>query len=94
MQIKLGQALSIRPDLLNPAAMYELQKLCDKVSWRCLALRQAAAVDSVPYNCKLACWLSAAGLGEQASCLCYCRMQLLSSVPRMVHWWMPAGTQL
>ncbi|GAB4818789.1 hypothetical protein N2152v2_005835 [Parachlorella kessleri] len=29
--IKLGQALSIRPDLLNPAAMYELQKLCDKV---------------------------------------------------------------
>lgn len=29
--IKLGQALSIRPDLLSPAAMTELQKLCDKV---------------------------------------------------------------
>jgi hypothetical protein len=29
--IKLGQALSIRPDLLSPDAMRELQKLCDKV---------------------------------------------------------------
>ncbi|CAI7795538.1 unnamed protein product, partial [Closterium sp. NIES-54] len=29
--IKLGQALSIRPDILSPAAMVELQKLCDKV---------------------------------------------------------------
>uniref|UniRef100_A0A7S3R8B9 Protein kinase domain-containing protein n=1 Tax=Dunaliella tertiolecta TaxID=3047 RepID=A0A7S3R8B9_DUNTE len=29
--IKLGQALSIRPDVLSPAAMSELQKLCDKV---------------------------------------------------------------
>ncbi|KAJ4955204.1 hypothetical protein NE237_011987 [Protea cynaroides] len=29
--IKLGQALSIRPDILSPAAMQELQKLCDKV---------------------------------------------------------------
>lgn len=29
--IKLGQALSIRPDILSPAAMYEMQKLCDKV---------------------------------------------------------------
>jgi len=29
--IKLGQALSIRPDLLAPRAMVELQKLCDKV---------------------------------------------------------------
>ena len=28
--IKLGQALSIRPDLLSPAAMVEMQKLCDK----------------------------------------------------------------
>ena len=25
------QALSIRPDLLSPAAMAELQRLCDKV---------------------------------------------------------------
>jgi aarF domain-containing kinase len=25
------QALSIRPDILSPAAMNELQKLCDKV---------------------------------------------------------------
>ena len=32
--IKLGQALSIRPDLLSPAAMNELQKLCDKVRCR------------------------------------------------------------
>lgn len=29
--IKLGQALSIRPDVLSPRAMVELQKLCDKV---------------------------------------------------------------
>uniref|UniRef100_K4A6S7 ABC1 atypical kinase-like domain-containing protein n=1 Tax=Setaria italica TaxID=4555 RepID=K4A6S7_SETIT len=29
--IKLGQVLSIRPDILSPAAMIELQKLCDKV---------------------------------------------------------------
>ncbi|XP_078427712.1 protein kinase superfamily protein [Wolffia australiana] len=29
--IKLGQALSIRPDILSPSAMAELQKLCDKV---------------------------------------------------------------
>jgi aarF domain-containing kinase len=31
--IKLGQALSIRPDILSPAAMTELQKLCDKVCY-------------------------------------------------------------
>lgn len=30
--IKLGQALSIRPDILSPRAMVELQKLCDKVT--------------------------------------------------------------
>lgn len=30
--IKLGQALSIRPDILSPTAMIELQKLCDKVT--------------------------------------------------------------
>lgn len=29
--IKLGQALSIRPDILSPKSMVELQKLCDKV---------------------------------------------------------------
>ncbi|CAN0318495.1 unnamed protein product, partial [Hapterophycus canaliculatus] len=29
--IKLGQALSIRPDILSPGAMVELQRLCDKV---------------------------------------------------------------
>jgi aarF domain-containing kinase len=29
--LQLGQALSIRPDILSPAAMVELQKLCDKV---------------------------------------------------------------
>ena len=29
--IKLGQALAIRPDILSPQAMYELQRLCDKV---------------------------------------------------------------
>jgi aarF domain-containing kinase len=32
--IKLGQALSIRPDLLSPPAMKEMQKLCDKVRMR------------------------------------------------------------
>ena len=30
--IKLGQALSIRPDILSPRAMVELQQLCDKVA--------------------------------------------------------------
>lgn len=29
--IKIGQALSIRPDILPPRSMVELQKLCDKV---------------------------------------------------------------
>jgi len=29
--IKVGQALSIRPDVLSPRSMVELQKLCDKV---------------------------------------------------------------
>merc|ERR1719162_1018054 len=29
--IKLGQALSIRPDILSPRSMVEMQKLCDKV---------------------------------------------------------------
>uniref|UniRef100_A0A7S1B859 Protein kinase domain-containing protein n=1 Tax=Corethron hystrix TaxID=216773 RepID=A0A7S1B859_9STRA len=29
--IKLGQALSIRPDILSPRSMVELQRLCDKV---------------------------------------------------------------
>jgi len=29
--IKVGQALAIRPDLLSPAAMNEMQRLCDKV---------------------------------------------------------------
>lgn len=29
--IKLGQALSIRPDILAPRAMVEMQRLCDKV---------------------------------------------------------------
>ena len=29
--IKLGQVLSIRPDVLSPRSMVELQKLCDKV---------------------------------------------------------------
>lgn len=29
--IKIGQALSIRPDILSPRSMVELQRLCDKV---------------------------------------------------------------
>ena len=45
--IKLGQALSIRPDLLSPAAMNELQKLCDKVP-RPLGRSQAHRCTSVP----------------------------------------------
>ena len=28
---RIGQALSIRPDVLSPRSMVELQKLCDKV---------------------------------------------------------------
>ena len=38
--IKLGQALSIRPDLLSPAAMAELQRLCDKVRLRSAVQRR------------------------------------------------------
>lgn len=38
--IKLGQALSIRPDILSPAAMTELQKLCDKVNLLILIRRK------------------------------------------------------
>lgn len=38
--IKLGQALSIRPDILSPAAMSELQKLCDKVNLLILIRRK------------------------------------------------------
>ena len=30
--VKLSQAPSIRPDILSPAAMTKLQKLCDKVN--------------------------------------------------------------
>ena len=46
--IKLGQALSIRPDILSPAAMYEMQKLCDKVChWTCcLILSRLCSVHS------------------------------------------------
>ena len=47
--IKLGQALSIRPDLLSPAAMNELQKLCDKV--RKTALRNFM----VPHRSQAGC---------------------------------------
>jgi aarF domain-containing kinase len=50
--IKLGQALSIRPDLLSPAAMNELQKLCDKVP---------------SYDSKVAMALLEAELGRPAS---------------------------
>jgi hypothetical protein len=31
LTVKIGQALSIRPDILSPRSMVELQKLCDKV---------------------------------------------------------------
>ena len=38
--IKFGQMLSIRPDVIPPAAVYELQRLCDSVyassqGWGC-----------------------------------------------------------
>ena len=41
--IKLGQALSIRPDILSPSAMYEMQKLCDKVKLHCATCPEAGA---------------------------------------------------
>lgn len=48
--IKLGQALSIRPDILSPAAMYEMQKLCDKVcpihQWTCCTLSCLSSMHS------------------------------------------------
>jgi aarF domain-containing kinase len=47
--IKLGQAISIRPDLLSPAAMNELQKLCDKVQMQNFEIcEQAWLEDSLP----------------------------------------------
>lgn len=59
--IKLGQALSIRPDILSPAAMYEMQKLCDKVCCRCIWFRHCLFGCSVftsawqPATCSLPC---------------------------------------
>jgi len=49
--IKLGQALSIRPDILSPRAMVELQKLCDKVP--SFDTRIAMALAEEEYGCKM-----------------------------------------
>lgn len=48
--IKLGQALSIRPDILSPKAMVELQQLCDKVS---IGSRHLCAVTIYPSIIKI-----------------------------------------
>ncbi|KAJ1439788.1 ABC1 family-domain-containing protein [Ochromonadaceae sp. CCMP2298] len=50
--IKLGQALSIRPDILSPRAMVELQQLCDKVPCfdSALAMRTIEAELGVPVS--------------------------------------------
>lgn len=45
--IKLGQALSIRPDLLSPRAMVELQALCDKVPSYDTAVAMKTIVDEL-----------------------------------------------
>jgi len=52
--IKLGQALSIRPDVLSPRSMVELQKLCDKVpsfdsaiAFRTIERELGATVDDI-----------------------------------------------
>ena len=45
--IKLGQALSIRPDILSPRAMVELQQLCDKVPCFDNALAMKTIVDEL-----------------------------------------------
>ena len=50
--IKFGQLLSIRPDVLPPPAIYELQKLCDAVP---------------PYETKDALLLIEAELGRSPS---------------------------
>ena len=53
--IKLGQALSIRPDILSPQAMVQLQQLCDKVRMmpqppRLYNLRASRAQCPTPHN--------------------------------------------
>lgn len=45
--IKLGQALSIRPDILSPRAMVELQALCDKVPSYDSAVAMATVEDEL-----------------------------------------------
>lgn len=51
--IKLGQALSIRPDILSPSAMTELQKLCDKVRLLGDASRAGFVVCLCSFSCRL-----------------------------------------
>lgn len=59
--IKLGQALSIRPDLLSPAAMNELQKLCDKVHGCYVDMIPSesgtASMSSMKHRMHALCWL-------------------------------------
>lgn len=62
--IKLGQALSIRPDLLSPAAMNELQKLCDKVpsypNDQAMAVIEEELGSALPHHCHRRhslCWV-------------------------------------
>jgi len=51
--IKLGQALSIRPDILSPAAMTELQKLCDKVTLLVIVISLCFSVADGDFYCNV-----------------------------------------
>ena len=74
--IKLGQALSIRPDLLSPAAMNELQKLCDKVG-----------LPTRPGILKLCCELCCHQLtAQKASILCCSQCATGRHVPQVSCW--------
>lgn len=75
--IKLGQALSIRPDILSPAAMNELQKLCDKVPSfdSAVAMQVQQLVVCLGYAWVLVaasqhCW-SCSGSSTAAECLLF-----------------------
>jgi hypothetical protein len=100
--IKLGQALSIRPDLLSPAAMNELQKLCDKVPSfdSKLAMKVSSGEVWVGVVWVGVVWV---GLGwgrrcscrHQASCLCtVVPLALTSTLMHGSHPWSTAPDNL
>lgn len=84
--IKLGQALSIRPDILSPRAMVELQQLCDKVPCfdSALAMQTIEKELGMPatelFECITAVPVAAASLGQVSAKADFvrCAVQILN----------------